>query len=178
MTLSDAVAKIAAGSGIQSFMVIGHSLGGSLATLTAAALAMLSPGLKDKLTIYTFASPRVGLLDFAASFNKAVGTSFRIWNTLDIVPEVPTFPFIHVSGLGDAIVQTEEQLNELTIKPSCEHALASYQWLLDPADFPLGNDCKNAAAAQALSALSGGVQRQGRTRLGAQALRRAACRPG
>src|SRR5258708_19540816 len=112
MTLSDAVAKIAAGSGIQSFMVIGHSLGGSLATLTAAALAMLSPGLKDKLTIYTFASPRVGLLDFAASFNKAVGTSFRIWNTLDIVPKVPTFPFIPATGLADPTFPPADHLNE------------------------------------------------------------------
>src|SRR5690242_7269124 len=129
--LNTTITDLNAATPIQSLTVIGHSLGAALATLTAADLALLNvAGVQDKLSIYTFASPRVGLLDFAASFNDAVPTSFRIWNTLDIVPELPTFPYIHVSGFGDGIIQTQDQLATLTLTPGCEHALTSYLWLL------------------------------------------------
>jgi hypothetical protein len=144
-SLAGAISMLAAANPITSLTVVGHSLGSALATLAAAELAINNVGgVRAALTIFTFASPRVGLLDFAASFNNAVNTSFRIWNTLDIVPEVPTFPYIHVSGLGDAIVQTEQQLATLLFTPACEHNLTSYQWLLDPADFAPPADCTQA----------------------------------
>ena len=145
ITLSSAIAAIAAATPIKQVTVIGHSLGSALATLTAADIALNNlSGARNGLQIYTFASPRVGLLDFAAAFNAAVPTSFRVWNTLDIVPEVPPFPYIHVSGLSDAIVQNEQQLSTLVFSPVCEHVLTSYLWLLDAADFPLPADCSQA----------------------------------
>ena len=109
--------------------------------------------------------PRVGLLDFAASFNQAVPTSYRIWNTLDIVPQLPTFPFIHVSGLGDGIVQTLAQLETLVATPACEHHLTSYQWLLDAANFSLDPGCgevslHETAAAMALTVGHGPAQQK------------------
>ena len=155
-TLSAVVTGLAAtGAGIDEFLILGHSLGGALATLAAAELAIVNPGaVQSKVIIYTFASPRVGLLDFAASFNDAVPTSFRIWNTLDIVPQVPPFPFIHVSGLGDAIVQTEQQMETLVITPPCEHHLTSYQWLLDSTQFALDGDCSDFEAHAAVAAMA------------------------
>jgi len=105
----------------------------------------MSPGVRDVLSIYTFASPRVDPLDFVASFDSPVNNSFRIWNVLDVVPQVPPFPYIHVSGLGDAIVQTEQQLSMLVFAPACEHALTSYQWLLDPTGFSLPPACNQTA---------------------------------
>jgi hypothetical protein len=88
----------------------------------------------------------VGLLDFASSFDDAVPASYRIWNTLDIVPQTPTFPYIHVSGLGDAIIQTQAQIETLLVTPACEHHLTSYQWLLDPDNFQLDAGCADVAA--------------------------------
>jgi hypothetical protein len=146
MTLSGAVTQMATSAPIRKLTVVGHSLGGALATLAAAELAINNvAGSQSVLTSYTFGSPRVGLLDFAASFNKAVTTTFRIWNTLDIVPEVPAFPFIHVAGVGDGILQTQQQMSTLVFTPACEHHLTSYLWLLDPADFPLDTACNQAA---------------------------------
>jgi len=146
--LNDVVAKLAGAGGVKSFTVLGHSLGGALATLAAAQLAMTNPGgVQDKVAIYTYGSPRVGLLDFAASFNKTVKTSFRFWNVLDVVPEVPTFPFIHVSGLGDKITQNETQLTTLKAVPTCEHHVTTYQWLLDANQFPLDATCNLSGQA-------------------------------
>ena len=155
-TLSQVVAELAVKpAGITEFLVLGHSLGAALATLAAAELALVNPsGIKDKVVIYTFASPRVGLLDFAASFNDAVPSSFRIWNILDIVPQFPTFPFIHVSGFGDSIVQTEQQLETLVYLPACEHHLTSYQWLLDPAGSQLADGCSEMAVQSAIAAMA------------------------
>ncbi|MES1261447.1 MAG: hypothetical protein ABUS49_06905 [Acidobacteriota bacterium] len=145
-SLADAVARISAQSTIRSFTVLGHSLGAALATLAAAELAARNTvGVKPLLTLYTFASPRVGLLDFAAWCTANVANTYRIWNLLDIVPETPTFPYIHVAGLGDCLVQTTEQLAQLSKLPRCEHNLRSYQWLLDPANFSLDNGCSTAA---------------------------------
>lgn len=136
-SLADAVARLAAEAPIQTFNVLGHSLGAALATLAAAELAARNTlGIKSALAVYTYASPRVGLLDFASWFHSNIPVSYRIWNLLDVVPEVPTFPFIHVGGLGDSLVQTQEQLRLLPKTPQSEHNLANYQWLLDPVAYP------------------------------------------
>ena len=133
---------------IGSLLVTGHSLGAALSSLTALALAVTNPGgVKGKITSFTFASPRVGLLDFASSFHCNINKSFRVWNVLDIVPEFPTFPFIHVGGHGDALVQTAGQLETLRLTPPCEHHLTSYQWLLDADNFNLNAECDRSLEA-------------------------------
>ena len=155
-TLAEVIADLTAkAAGITEFLVLGHSLGAALATLAAAELTIVNPsGVQDKVKIYTYASPRVGLPGFASSFNDAVPTSFRIWNILDIVPEFPTFPFFHVSGFGDVIIQTEHQLETLMITPGCEHSLVSYQWLLDEADFQLQPECDQTAVQVQMTAMA------------------------
>ena len=155
-TLAEVIADLTAkAAGITEFLVLGHSLGAALATLAAAELTIVNPsGVRDKVMIYTYASPRVGLPGFASSFNDAVPTSFRIWNILDIVPEFPTFPFFHVSGFGDVIIQTEHQLETLMITPGCEHSLVSYQWLLDEADFQLLPECDQTAVQVQMTAMA------------------------
>jgi hypothetical protein len=158
-TLSQVIADLTAKpGGITQFLVLGHSLGAALATLAAAELTIVNPnGVKSKVSIYTYASPRVGFLDFAASFDRAVPTSFRIWNILDIVPQFPTFPYIHVNGFGDSIVQTPEQLEQLLFTPPCQHHLADYQWLLDPAHFTIVAGCADVAAKAHVAAMAAAV---------------------
>jgi hypothetical protein len=153
LSLIDVIAKL---SPVQSLNIIGHSLGGALSSLAAVQLATANPGgIQDKLTSLTFASPRVGLLDFASHFNNTVKESYRVWNSLDLVPEFPTFPYIHVSGHGDELVQTQQQLQQLAMSPSCEHHLSSYLWLLDPTNFQIDPDCQLGSAHSALSAAAG-----------------------
>ncbi|BAU10925.1 hypothetical protein LEP3755_14170 [Leptolyngbya sp. NIES-3755] len=68
--------------------IVGHSLGGALATLAAADLAQNS-ALKNQLRLYSYAAPRVGDRAFAEFLNGIVPNSYRIINLADIVPMVP-----------------------------------------------------------------------------------------
>lgn len=169
-TLSETIQKLHAANPIKTLTITGHSLGAALATLTAAELAFLNTGgLKKQLALYTFGSPRVGLADFAINFNKALKACVRIWNILDVVPQVAPFPYIHVSGFGERLLQTEEQLQKLQVNPVCEHIMPDYLWLLDPDKFPIAEKCTHADSRQ-MAALAG---MEPQVAPGARALRRA-----
>ncbi|MBL8590996.1 MAG: lipase family protein, partial [Methylobacteriaceae bacterium] len=75
--------------------VVGHSLGGALATMAAEQIA--GAGVPAKL--YTFGSPRVGLARFARRVDMAVGVAniYRCYHMADPVSMLPVFPFCHVS---------------------------------------------------------------------------------
>ncbi len=76
-------------------VVTGHSLGSALATL----FVMENDDKKkfDLITVCTFASPRVGNLEFVGLFNKLPINSWRIVNTRDLVPKLP----FHIPVLAD-----------------------------------------------------------------------------
>jgi pimeloyl-ACP methyl ester carboxylesterase len=127
---------------ISTITVAGHSLGSALATLAAAELVFLDvAGAGSAVQLWTFASPAVGLLDFAGSFDAMIAKATRIWNILDIVAYVPPPPFIHVSGAGNVLIQSLSQLDQLQYSPHCEHILTDYLWLLDSATFAGDNLC-------------------------------------
>mgnify|MGYP001095555336 CR=1 FL=1 len=77
-------------------MVVGHSLGGALATLCAVDIA-LTKGIKN-IESYTFGSPRVGNQAFADLYKNKIPSGFRVVHWRDIVPSVPPgwFGFNHV----------------------------------------------------------------------------------
>jgi triacylglycerol lipase len=75
-----------------NLLVVGHSLGGALATFAALDCATY---IREP-SVMTFASPRVGFHGFAATFNKSIETCWRITNFLDVVPEVPLPPYAHI----------------------------------------------------------------------------------
>ncbi len=83
---------------IHSVHCIGHSLGGAVATVCAEWIA------KSYSTpyLYTFGSPRVGLMGFANSCTQRLGQQriFRAYHRTDIVPFVPSWPFIHTPDKG------------------------------------------------------------------------------
>lgn len=67
--------------------IIGHSMGGALATVCALDLKYYF-GLHD-VRVYTFGSPRVGNDAFVNYFDWQVQESFRTTHNRDIVPSVP-----------------------------------------------------------------------------------------
>ena len=81
----------------------GHSLGGALATISALHIARFlninlsaaqgNPGV----TLYTFASPRVGSPDFVKACDERFIT-YRIENKADVVPDVPLDRFRILRG--------------------------------------------------------------------------------
>lgn len=72
---------------------VGHSLGGALANLNAAACAELG----YNAYMYTLAAPRVGTLPYAEHVSKKFNAdhTYRIANASDPVTMVSCYPFIH-----------------------------------------------------------------------------------
>lgn len=84
---------------VHTIHCVGHSLGGALATVCAD---WLYSRYGRKPFVYTFGSPRVGLYSFAGVCTKNVGAAriFRAYHKTDIVPCIPTWPFIHTPNPG------------------------------------------------------------------------------
>lgn len=78
-------------------VITGHSLGGALATLMAMDITANQSAFrffKNRLTCYTFGSPRVGSpASFVQTFNNYITSgnivNYRVANGLDIVPGLP-----------------------------------------------------------------------------------------
>lgn len=80
---------------VSKIYVTGHSLGGALATLAIPDIlnntTFKKDKIQDKITLYTFASPRCGDSTFAENFEKQGIKHWRIANTEDFVTTLP-FP--------------------------------------------------------------------------------------
>ena len=83
----------------KSMEVVGHSLGGALATLFTYDMIMLKPDYSVE-SLYTYGSPRVGNPSFVQSFESYQVPSFRITHYRDIVPHVPEeiIGYLHISN--------------------------------------------------------------------------------
>jgi triacylglycerol lipase len=79
-------------------LVTGHSLGAAVAVLCGFDIAKnLKIGPVPELN--TFAGPRAGAPDFAASFNALIPGCTRVVNFMDVVPQVPLPPvYEHVGA--------------------------------------------------------------------------------
>jgi triacylglycerol lipase len=67
-------------------VVTGHSLGAALAVLAAADIFI---NTQDKPLTYTFCGPRTGDATFVTAFAASSIECWRIFNTEDIVPDLP-----------------------------------------------------------------------------------------
>ena len=95
--------------------VVGHSLGGAMATL--AAVDMKRNFGRTAVNVCTFGGPRTGKPDFRRNFNREIPRCFRVTNQFDIVPHVPSLltGWVHV---GDEI--------EVDGNVDNAHSLAAY----------------------------------------------------
>jgi hypothetical protein len=109
-------------------VVTGHSLGSALSTLFVMENA--KKGKFDINTSCTFASPRVGNTEFVRQFNQLPIDSWRIVNTLDIVPKLPphiplVLDYDHVDT-AYPFTSSDFAKNSLV----CWHAMETYlHWL-------------------------------------------------
>lgn len=86
-------------------LMIGHSLGGALASLAAADVADSVVLVQDQLASVTFGSPRVGLSEFASVYNSYVPNTVRVVHGDDLIPKVPSSPpYQHVAAAGNVLV--------------------------------------------------------------------------
>jgi triacylglycerol lipase len=84
--IAQALTGLQAAGPLPPIFVTGHSLGAALAHLAAAGIAAQ---FAVEPTSYTFCGPRAGDPGFAAAFVTAGLTTWRMYNTEDIVPTVP-----------------------------------------------------------------------------------------
>ncbi|KAL8917515.1 MAG: hypothetical protein Q9172_005818 [Xanthocarpia lactea] len=70
-------------------VVTGHSLGGAVATIAAAALRRIDERFAGTTELYTFGSPRVANKEAARWFSDQARWSWRITNENDVVPRLP-----------------------------------------------------------------------------------------
>ena len=104
----------------KTFYYFGHSLGGALATLSAAMLGALYPNARH--VCITFGSPRVGDSEFVKFFRENVDESVRCVNQEDPVPFVPTAcRFEHVYGISyiDKNEEIQKEITEMRLCQSC-----------------------------------------------------------
>ena len=82
------VTSLASGGAYTTLSIAGHSLGGALSVLAAPDLAEQT-SFKQPV-VYTFAGPRAGDPMFASLYNRDVVNSWRVVNTNDEVPKLPS----------------------------------------------------------------------------------------
>lgn len=123
---------------ITELVVVGHSLGSSIATLIAFEVAIKT--LAQQMKLLTFASPRTGDRFFSKAFDSLVSHSLRIVNKPDEVPRVPP------EFLGYQHVETKYQIDSKVypdLKQSllCYHSLGTYLHVLSNGDLGAAPNC-------------------------------------
>jgi hypothetical protein len=126
-TLIKAIKSYLTAGTATSVTVSGHSLGGALANLLTLDIAHNST-LKTPV-VYSFASPRVGEYFFKSDYNDTVSSSYRVFNSKDLVPDIPEWPYEQVKD-GFKLVANSSQV---TSTIACEHHLTTYLWLMGQA---------------------------------------------
>jgi hypothetical protein len=86
--------------GCTDLLVVGHSLGGALATLAMPDLLNVLASSNLSPTVYNLASPRAGHADFQNFFDSHVNVCYRIVNQWDLVPHLPPSlaGYVHVGN--------------------------------------------------------------------------------
>jgi len=104
--------------------VVGHSLGGAVATLVAQ---WIKQNGKGEPYLYTFGSPRVGFSGFAhlCTANLQSRNIYRVFHENDPVPMVPISPFAHIPLPGRAYREFYQAAGS-PINPQA-HKMANYQ---------------------------------------------------
>lgn len=101
--------------------LIGHSLGGALATLTADWVRY---NKFARTTLYTFGCPRVGSADFARNLTRRIREEniYRVYHRSDPVPMVPVWPFVHLPLPGtDCYIEDAQMVPWIN-----KHSMAKY----------------------------------------------------
>jgi len=85
---------IGSAANVSTIHIVGHSLGGAIATLVADSLGDLNCDLQ----LYTFGAPRAGVERHAQYLTRRLGADaiHRVYHDTDLVPMVPVYPYSHV----------------------------------------------------------------------------------
>lgn len=115
----------------------GHSLGGAMATFSAAELSARHPG---RVSLYSFGSPRCGDVSFAAAFTANVADAHRVKFADDIITNVaPMGGIMRYTHVGNTVryfetVTPNAKFTQCgwTESESCGDLLSSFAGLSHP----------------------------------------------
>lgn len=84
--------------------LVGHSLGGALATLTARHICSRDSAGSCQVKLYTFGAPRVGFDNFNVQMEQLIGKQniYRVYHDADVVGMIPMYPFLHAFSADSA----------------------------------------------------------------------------
>jgi triacylglycerol lipase len=116
----------AAAAGCDQILITGHSLGAALAVLAAPDVARNMPPNTIEPRLITFAGPRVGVSDFAATFNALIESCYRVVNFLDVVPYLPPAPYVHVGAQISVDSGGQVQIAWRHSLPAYQNGLSSF----------------------------------------------------
>ncbi|KAJ4776049.1 alpha/beta-Hydrolases superfamily protein [Rhynchospora pubera] len=118
-------------------IVVGHSMGGAMASFCALDL-VVNQGM-EKVKLMTFGQPRIGNAVFASYFIEQVPDTIRVTHAHDIVPHLPPyyhyfpqktyhhFPrevWLHDVGLGSLVYLIEQICDESGEDPTCSRSVS------------------------------------------------------
>ena len=88
-TIQQSILDLVKKSQTESLTIVGHSLGGALATICALDASVQAAAGHAPAHVFPIASPRVGDEAFQNTFNAVLPDCIRIVNKPDIVPRLP-----------------------------------------------------------------------------------------
>lgn len=121
--LENTLTPLLARSSTGTVHCVGHSLGGALAHITAD---WVKRRYKNKVFLYTFGAPRVGLDGFALKTSNNIDRIFRCTHAADPVPMVPLWPFVHAPYQGDEVLLAPGQGISFAAHKMAEAATPGY----------------------------------------------------
>ena len=109
--------------------LVGHSLGGAIATLLADSLGDTA----GRIMLYTFGAPRAGVGLHAEYLTAKLGANniYRAYHDTDVVPMVPIYPYCHapygcrayaMKGPGKVISPAAHSMSEYI------HSVGAFGW--------------------------------------------------
>ncbi|GMH28432.1 hypothetical protein Nepgr_030275 [Nepenthes gracilis] len=119
-----------------NIIVIGHSMGGAIASFCALDLTVLHKA--KNVQVMTFGQPRIGNAAFAAYYSELVPNAIRVTNDHDVVPHLPPyyscfprktyhhFPkevWLYKLGFGSLVYTAEKVCDGSGEDPSCSRSV-------------------------------------------------------
>jgi predicted lipase len=94
--LMDCIGRLLGSYPLLEVYVTGHSLGGALATLYLLARSPAVEGRIGRVTVVSFASPRVGNAGWRRAFDSTHGLAhYRVVNNRDLITATPSLLYKH-----------------------------------------------------------------------------------
>ena len=108
----------------------GHSLGGALAQLAAVWIRKF---YGNRVALYTFGAPRVGVQNFAIKASNSLDANFRCIHGEDPVPLIPVWPYYHAPYNGQVVRLTADTgirvaSHAMRFAPHCYQNSAKGEW--------------------------------------------------